>query len=175
MKQDRDAGSGLKIRVSGLSPGTYDYAFNVPPSDLTLEENFDVPVEVSVRLEKTPRQIIVRGTVRTSATFPCDRCLAEFKQDVSSAFAVVYIEDEEEAGRFPPEEVRMIRPDTTVIDLAPDVREMIVLSIPLKLLCREECRGLCSSCGADLNRVDCGCRNETANLPWQGLEKLLKH
>ncbi len=175
MKPGQGRGGGLKIRVSGLSPGTHEYSFRVSPSDLPLDENFDAPVEMTVRLEKTVRQIIVRSAITASGTFPCDRCLGTFRQAISCRYAMVYIHDEEEAERFPPEDVRVINPDVTVIDLAADVREMIMLSVPLKLLCREDCRGLCSSCGADLNVAECGCRNENANRPWQSLEKLLKH
>ncbi|HLF14651.1 MAG TPA: DUF177 domain-containing protein [Bacteroidota bacterium] len=175
MKPHQGGGYGLKIRVSGLSPGTHEYSFRVSPSDLPLDDNFDAPVEVKVLLEKTPSQIIVRGAIAASGTFPCDRCLGSFRQALSCRYAVVYIQNEEEAGRFPPEDVRVLNPDATVIDLAADVREMIMISVPLKLLCGEACRGLCSSCGADLNVAVCGCRNENANRPWQGLEKLLKH
>lgn len=175
MKPDRGGKNDLKIRVSGLSPGTHDYSFKVPPSEIPLSDNFDEPVEVTVRLEKTPRQIVLRSSIEASGTFSCDRCLAQFRQAVSCRYSVVYIDNEEEAQRFPPEEVRVVNPDVTVIDLSADVREMVSISVPLKLVCREECRGLCSSCGTDLNSASCECTTENANRPWQGLEKLLKH
>ena len=175
MKPDQGMGDGLKIRVSGLSAGTHDYSFRVPSSDLQLDANFDSPVEVTVRLEKLGSQIIIRSEIATSASFSCDRCLAGFRQAIGAKYAIVYVEDESEAGRFPPEDIRIMRPAATVIDLSDDVREMVLLSVPLKLLCAEECRGLCSSCGAELNDGDCGCVKENANRPWQDLEKLLKH
>jgi uncharacterized protein len=175
MKPDQGMGDGLKIRVSGLSTGTHDYSFRVPASDLQLDVNFDSPVEVKVRLEKLARQIIVRSEIATSASFSCDRCLADFRQQIASKYSIMYVEEESEAGRFPPEDVRVMRNDATVVDLSDDVREMVLLSVPLKLLCNEECRGLCSSCGADLNAGDCGCTKEAVNGPWQDLEKLLKH
>ncbi len=175
MKPGRDGRDGLKIRVSGLSPGTSEYSFTVSPQDIPLEANFDTPVEVTARLEKSPSQIVVRGAITTSGSFSCDRCLVSLRQALTCSFAVMYIYDEQEAGRFPPEDIRVMAHDATVIDLSPDVRELVLLSVPLKLLCSEECRGLCSSCGADLNVAGCGCRNEIANRPWQGLEKLLKH
>lgn len=175
MKPDQGMGDGLKIRVSGLSAGTHEFSLAVPPSDLQLDANFDSPVDVRVRLEKLARQIIVRAEIATSASYPCDRCLADFRQAIAARYAMVYVEDRAEAGRFPPEEVRVVRPDVTVIDLSDDVREMVLLSVPLKLLCREDCRGLCSRCGADLNRGPCGCAKEEADSPLQRLEKLLKH
>jgi uncharacterized protein len=178
MKPDQGMGDGLKIRVSGLSAGTHEYSLRVPASDLQLDANFDTPVDVKVRLEKLARQIIVRGGIATRASFSCDRCLAGYRQQLAASYAIVYVEDDAEAGKFPPEDVRIMRNDATVIDLSEDVREMLLLSVPLKLLCRDECRGLCSSCGADLNAGECGCAKETAGssiVPWQGLEKLLKH
>jgi uncharacterized protein len=175
MKPDLGMGDGLKIRVSGLSAGKHEHTLRVPASDLQLDANFDSPVEVKVRLEKLARQIVVRGEIATRASFSCDRCLADFRQPLTASYAIVYVEDGSEAGRFPPEDVRIIRNEATVIDLSEDVREMVLLSVPLKLLCREECRGLCSSCGADLNKGECGCPKESAGGAWQGLEKLLKH
>ena len=175
MKPAHGMGDGLKIRVSGLSPGKHDYSFRVPSSDLQLDANFDAPVEVTVRLEKLPSQIIVRSEIATSASFSCDRCLADFRQQIAASYAVVYVEEASEAGRFPPEEVRVVRVDATVIDLSGDVREMILLSVPLKLICREDCRGLCPHCGADLNAGEHVCAKQSTDGRWQELEKILKH
>ena len=175
MKPDRGGKNDQKIRVSGLSPGTHEYSFRVLPSDIPLNDNFDQPVEVTVRLEKSPRQIVLRSSIAASGSFSCDRCLAPFRQAISCRYSVVYIDNEGEEEQFPPEEVRVVNRDVTVIDLAADVREMVLISVPLKLICREECRGLCSSCGTDLNAAGCDCTTENANRPWQGLEKLLKH
>lgn len=176
MKPDRGMGEGLKIRVSGLSAGTHEYSLSVPASELQLDANFDAPIVVQVRLEKLAHQIIVRSTISTSASFSCDRCLAEFRQQLSTAYATVYVEDPSEAGRFPPEEVRVVRADATVIDLSDDVREMLLLSVPLKLICRDDCRGLCPACGADLNQGgEHVCPRAAADPRWQDLEKILKH
>ncbi|HLB00500.1 MAG TPA: DUF177 domain-containing protein [Bacteroidota bacterium] len=175
MKPDQGNGDKLKIRVSGLSAGSHEYSFTVSPPDILLGDNFHPPVSVDVRLEKTARQIVIRTKISATGEFPCDRCLNVFNQDIAAGYAMVYAFDEQDAAAYPPEEVRIVPHDVSVIDLAADVREMILLSVPLKLVCREECRGLCSSCGSDLNTTTCHCRRETTNLPWQGLEKLLKH
>lgn len=175
MKPDQGMGDGLKIRVSGLSAGTHEYSLRVPSSDLQLDANFDSPVEVKVRLEKLARQIIVRSEISTSASFSCDRCLADFRQRITAAYSIIYVEDGSEAGRFPPEDVRIMRNDATVIDLSEDVREMTLLSVPLKLLCRPDCRGLCAGCGADLNAGEHDCAKKAVDARWHDLEKLLKH
>jgi uncharacterized protein len=175
MRPNQDERSGLKIRISGLSPGTHEYSFSVAPSDIQLDKNFNAPVEVAVQLEKTANEIYVRSRVHAGGEFQCDRCLDDFTQDISCQYSQLYVFDEADAGRDVDGEARVVHGDTTVIDLSADVREMIILSVPLKLLCREECRGLCSACGTDLNTGSCDCREETVNRPWQGLEKLLKN
>ncbi len=175
MKPDQGYGAHLKIRVSGLSAGSHEYSLTVPPSEILLEDNFNSPVTVEVRLEKSARQIVVRVKISAAGEFPCDRCLNVFRQGLSAGYSMVYVFDELDAVTYPPEEVRVVHRDVSTIDLTDDVREMILLSVPLKLLCREDCRGLCVSCGADLNTTTCDCRQDTTNRPWQGLEKLLKH
>ncbi|HSG27194.1 MAG TPA: DUF177 domain-containing protein [Candidatus Krumholzibacterium sp.] len=175
MKPNQEGREDLKIRISGLSAGPHEYSLSVAPSDIQLDQNFNAPVKVDVRLEKTPRQIYLQTRISTSGQFQCDRCLSEFRQQISTRYSIVYIFDESDAGQFPPEEVRIVHQDLPVIDLSEDVREMIVLSVPLKLLCREECRGLCSSCGKDLNAGACGCPRDAQKATWRGLEKLLKN
>ena len=62
-----------------------------------------------------------------------------------------------------------------VVDLLPALRDNLVLALPQKLLCREDCRGICPDCGADLNETDCGCaaRRSGVNAPFDQLKKLL--
>ena len=58
------------------------------------------------------------------------------------------------------------------IDLIPEVDEQIVMELPLKPLCSEQCRGLCSNCGTDLNVADCGCHRGVSSLNFGALKDL---
>jgi uncharacterized protein len=58
------------------------------------------------------------------------------------------------------------------VNLEAIVREQVLLTLPLKPLCRETCQGLCPRCGADLNRETCNCRRDEAASPWTALKKL---
>jgi uncharacterized protein len=58
-------------------------------------------------------------------------------------------------------------------DLFPRVREELILDMPIKLLCREDCKGLCSKCGADLNEGACGCPGAPVDRRWGPLRNLL--
>lgn len=163
---------GIKIRISGLSNGVHEYHFSVLPSEIGLENRFHQPVNIDAVLDKASRQLLLRTSITTSANAVCDRCTDDFVQSIATQYTTFFVFDEESTGSFPPEEVKILRPDTTHIDLAEDVREMVMLSIPLKLLCREECKGLCPKCGTNWNTGSCNCKNEVHDSPWQGLEKL---
>ncbi len=173
-KMARNNGSyDLKIRISGLSNGLHDYQFSPEPSSIGLGQNFRVPVEVDAHLDKAPRQILLRAEIRTAGTFACDRCLESFEQPIAARLNLFYIFDELDAGKLPPDEVKVISPDTVTIDLTEDVREMVMLSVPLKLLCREDCKGLCPQCGADWNVSACDCQQQVSDPRWSGLQDLL--
>ncbi|HTK80734.1 MAG TPA: DUF177 domain-containing protein [Bacteroidota bacterium] len=165
----------LKIRISGLSNGKHDYHFTADPSEIHLEENFVDPVEVTAVLDKTPGQIYVRANITTAAHFQCDRCLEDFKQNVAASYNMFYVFEEPSAGRYDPAEVQVMSPDATSIDLTEDVRQMVALSVPLKLLCSESCKGLCPSCGANWNERTCDCKQQQGDHRFEGLQNLLKN
>ena len=165
----------LKIRISGISNGIHPYQFLSDPVDIGLECNFRVPVTIDAVLEKTARQLLLRVVAHTSGAFGCDRCIEEFEQKISSSYTMFYLFDELERGKYPEDEVRVIDPNSVFIDLTEDVRQMITLSIPMKLLCKEDCKGLCPECGTNWNMKLCHCHKSSVDPRWQGLEGLLNN
>jgi uncharacterized protein len=169
------SGAELKIRISQLSNGLHEYHLKARTAEIGLDSNFGPDVEVDAVLDKTARQLNLRAEVKSSGVFQCDRCLEDFSQPLSSRYNMLYVFDELESSRYPPDEVQVIGVDTSSIDLAEDVRQVVVLSVPLKLLCKEDCKGLCPRCGTNRNFNTCDCSVETDNPQWRGLEGLLNH
>ena len=165
----------IKIRISQLSTGIHEYHFHSEPAEIGLENDFRKPVIIDVVLDKTPRQIFLRAVVRTSGIFQCDRCIEEFEQELSNNFTMFYVYDEVDAGGRGPEEMQVISADTTHIDLTDDGRQTVLLAVPLKLLCREGCKGLCPHCGANRNLTTCDCTEEITDPRWDGLRDLLSN
>ena len=165
-------GTTIKIRISGLSNGLHEYHFSTVPSKLGLEKNFTKPVEVDVVVDKTLRQVYLKSNIKTSGLFSCDRCIEEFERLVDTQYSTVYLYDEQDNGRYVKDEVQIIGPDTVFIDLSDDVRQMMLLSVPLKLLCKEDCKGLCPHCGVNRNAGACDCKDDVTDARWQGLEGL---
>jgi len=165
--------NGVSIRISQLSSGIHEYHFSSAPSDLGLDGNFQKNVAIDAVLEKSSRQLLLTVKVSTSGTFRCDRCTEEFEQPLASKYTLVYMYSASDPGPQPAEDVRTLAPETPTIVLTEDIRDTVMLSVPLKLLCREDCRGLCPYCGADWNRGTCSCTREEADPRWDSLKKLL--
>ena len=162
----------MKIQVGGLSEGLHEYSFEVPASALGLGENFSENVEVKVVLEKAAKQIFLKAGIRASGVFACDRCLGSFNASLASSYRMNYVMEETEGAGLDPAEVQYLAPGLTIIDLSEDVRQTILLSVPLKLLCSEACKGLCPHCGKNLNNGSCTCTEKSTDPRWEKLRSL---
>lgn len=127
---------------------------------------------------KLDRGVRIAGTITGSLIGPCARCLEAFERELSISFRSDYIRSEffdqsaeSEIGR---DELDADVLPEEPIDLADILREQIVLAEPERQVCGPECRGLCGSCGANLNMGECGCLDETIDPRWEALKKLKK-
>ena len=162
----------MKIRISQLPLGVHEYHFTCDPAKLGLENNFSEPVEVDAVVDKTSGQLYLTVDITTSGQFQCDRCIEDFSLRLKNHYGVFYVYDEMNTGKYPADDVQVITPDTVSIDLTKDVGETVLLSVPIKLLCTEDCKGLCQQCGTNRNNASCECRQEWVDSRWQGLEGL---
>ncbi len=168
--------SELLINISKLSLGHHARSLEAQPGDVGLDSRFTQPIRVEAALEKSTRQLYMRVRITTGALFTCDRCLGEFPREVTAGYAIVYVMGEQSAERpIGGEEIQMITPDTNVIDLGEDVRQFTLLALPQKSLCRDECEGLCPTCGVNKNRSSCSCHEEEVDPRWAALKQIQKN
>lgn len=159
----------MKIQIGGMSEGTHEYRFHSTAADIGLREGFAGPVEVQAVVVKTGTQVAVNASVEATGAFVCDRCTAPFTLSLRPSFRMYYVMDATGMETLDPSEVQVVPAGIPMIDLTDDVRQTILLSVPLKLLCREDCKGLCPQCGADLNLERCRCRAEETDTRWERL------
>jgi len=164
--------ASMKIQVGGLSEGVHDFHFDALASDLSLGEEFSADVGVDVTLEKTGNEILLKSSIRVDGTFECDRCVTQFVTPLTPKYQMYYVLDQAGAERFDPADVQVMAPGLTVIDITEDVRQTVLLSVPLKRLCRPGCRGLCPECGKNLNEGPCGCKVTIEDGRWDTLRSL---
>jgi len=165
----------MKIQVAGLSQGAHRFSFRVPAAQLMLGDEFTHDVDVDVVLDRTATEIALKADIRTGGQFVCDRCVAEFNLALTPSYRMLYVWDGADTTHLDPSEVQVVSPSLAVVDMSEDVRQTILLAVPLKLLCREDCRGLCPGCGADLNREACRCLEAPGESPLAGLREVLKN
>jgi uncharacterized protein len=178
----------MKIRVEGLSEKPLVLSAKEPvsgyPALVEVQEVgeciFLEPLQLDMAAEKEYDHIRVHGRVGTRARFTCSRCLTEFETDVVSEFTVFYSKATEIALE---EEVALTEEDLVsapydgdCIDFTREIEEQVLLEIPIKPLCREDCRGLCATCGADLNAGECECNRSGTGFTFSALKNFtVKH
>ncbi len=124
----------------------------------------DVPVTVDAILEWVSDGLLVTGTVTGGWEGPCRRCLGAVRGDSAVDVQELFEARPREGESYPLQHDR--------IDLEPLAREALTLDLPLAPLCSAGCRGLCATCGADLNQGDCGCPPPGADVRWAALDAL---
>ena len=150
----------MKINLESLKDGSNHWIEKIDPHDLELAaDSFKDSVNVELDVEKRPGKIPVSISAETSGVFICDRCGESFRTKVDGKCYVMFIQRE---SPLPDEllgdDLRSYRPGQTDIDITIDVRDTLLLSLPYRMLCSENCRGLCPDCGANLNLEQCKCK-----------------
>jgi uncharacterized protein len=122
------------------------------------------------------KDIRVNGELSTTLELPCARCLEPVIQDVTRKFDLLYRPLGADAGR---EELSVTGVEAEIsyyqgegLLLEDAVREQVLLAVPLKVICREDCKGLCPHCGANLNSEQCSCAEPMEDPRWTALKDL---
>jgi uncharacterized protein len=119
--------------------------------EITLSADLDVKnLGGLVRLTRTPKGVLVEADFRADMKNECVRCLAEFSQSFQTEFSEMYAFNKNAVT-----DSGLILTDDGNIDLGPLIREYMLLEMPIRPLCRPDCRGLCMECGEDLNVTTC--------------------
>lgn len=123
-------------------------------------------VQAELRLSQDGKRVLVAGSLDLKVREYCDRCLVDFVLPLTTEFKIdLELEGEEQAviehgcqAEFMDTEFL----EESDIDLYELLLQQYYLAFPVKILCSEKCRGLCSHCGANLNRTQCHCQHETS-------------
>ena len=130
-----------------------------PSSIMELEEpdtRFEHDVEYDLLAQLQGNALLVTGSLSTPATVRCSRCLRVF--DLLLRVEQFVFHQELHGEDF--------------VDLTANMREDIILELPQRVLCAEDCKGLCPHCGKDLNKGPCRCQPSEGNLRWHALDNL---
>jgi len=146
------------IKVDSLKEGVNEIECPISGSSLSINE-LQKDVAAQLILIKKGKKVEIRGKINFSLSLVCARCLSEFTQPFIEEFDSLFLPGRAVAvNELSYEDVRANFYIGEEIDILPIVRDTILLSIPIKPLCHENCKGLCTRCGKNLNEGPCKCR-----------------
>jgi uncharacterized protein len=129
------------------------------------------PIRIKGRLSPAgPGRFYWHGTIEGDVALACRRCLGEASGHVAEEAHLIFAEDGSEDVAEDPD-VFLLDPRASELDLRPAVREQWLLNVPGYALCRDDCKGLCPTCGAELNLGPCRCAEASADPRWAALHK----
>ena len=136
----------MKIQINHFKPNqSLILEEEINPADLDLDigvMTFPEPLELKAEAWKEGDDLTVQVHVEWERSFACSLCLEEFNNLFEKDFTLHY-------------DIKGLE----VVNIDSDVRDEIVLDYPIRILCRPDCKGLCPSCGANLNDDPCDCKN----------------
>jgi uncharacterized protein len=175
----------FEIKDLELHPIEFAEKFEPGVIDLGADYRQVTPIESSGRADlveehhgkhKIIQDIRIQGRLATRLELSCARCLEPVMQDVKREFDLLYRPQGADAGR---DEMSVTDAEAEIsyyegegILLDDVVREQVLLAAPLKVTCREDCKGLCPLCGTNLNQEQCSCAVAQEEPRWAALKEI---
>jgi len=169
----------IKIELDSIPDGPSHFDLVQDACELEIGEDTGIvslesPVRLALDIMRSSGEIVIRGRVGVDATLDCGRCLKAYRAELEAPLNIMCI-----LGELAPDGVEGCRDgvievptNARYIDISDEVRSELVVRLPLKPLCDAACKGLCASCGADLNETSCTCKPDEHDSRWDVLKKI---
>lgn len=135
-------------------------------SEIKLLSKIGIDLEVT----KVLKEVTVIGNIRLSIETPCSRCVEAVKIDLNPLVSLVLSPGDKLSGEDDDLEHETYQDDE--VDLSNYLREQVAISLPIKVICNDDCKGLCTVCGTNLNLEDCECDKEQVDPRFAVLKNL---
>jgi uncharacterized protein len=187
----------ILISVDAIESANQPYEADLPRESIDEALRGNPPTEfyadgaatVAARLTKLGRKVLAQSKFTIPVRGQCKRCLKSVPLTELVELTRTYVPlgdrrlsekgkkgrdsgEEDTAASFDPETVDEEGYEGKEIDLAPGIREQILLALPPSPLCKEDCQGLCPTCGKDLNEGACECDRTVTDPRWEALKAI---
>jgi len=169
----------VRIELDSLERGSGSFSHVYQDDELEFNDErvrlLELP-EISGKITRNGNQVLISGRIVARAEVDCDRCLKSVEVPVRSEFNLQYVTNADyeaiQAAELLETDLALSVFDGEGIDIDEIVREQVLLAVPTRGLCNEDCKGFCPICGADKNLQNCGCRTEEIDPRWAVLKEL---
>ena len=166
----------ISLEAAAEEPLAFEFELAVPAESLDREPLLELsPVAFTGEVAPIESGFALTGDLSWAGKLECSRCLAAYPFESAENFSLVLYK--RKTGE--PADLQLDKEDLDVyfyeepeLSVSPIVEERIQMAVPMKPLCREDCRGLCPTCGKDLNQGPCECRDEAIDPRWEALSQL---
>ncbi len=170
----------MKLDMTTLAEGSTTITFEVQASEIGPDPNLPevlMPVRVEALVFKRHSQVLIEGKLETVVKMVCSRCLESAPVNIQGEIRYDFRSLAEETPSLKEEEIKPDELDVewyegVDLDLNDPIRQSLILSLPMRPLCSEQCLGLCPNCGSNLNLGKCQCREEDDSNPFRKLKGL---
>lgn len=167
------------LNLTTLDEGVREFGFQIHKNTYSQDSGIPEmlsPVRSTVRLIRTGNQVLITGRFIAVVNIICSRCLEYFQYSIESDYNCDFRpdnnkSDDDENIELTPNELDIIWYKNNELDLIEQIRQNILLNLPMRPLCNENCRGLCVQCGINLNYNNCGCKMEFDSNPFKKLSE----
>ena len=173
-------GVGVLITLQELELRTVRFDVAIPPGNIEYGDRFRQKSSLTAQgtaelINRTLGEVRVRGSLSVTIEAACDRCLESIEFPVSKKFELFYqpASDYQGGGEEELEEVEseVGYYEGDHFDLNEILREVVLLALPMRIVCREDCKGICPSCGKNGNLNSCDCQTTTLDDRWSKLRE----
>ena len=137
----------MKIKVKDILPEGSEVGGQIAPELIGLtpqdEGHFITSLDVQARISRVKDTVLAKTRIHGRYRSACARCLADVDQDWNGNFIFDFAVDKQ----------------TEAVELDEDIRQEVLVTLPPRVLCKEDCKGICPGCGADLNNEKCKCKS----------------
>jgi uncharacterized protein len=167
------------VDLAKLEGQNNKFEFSISSGDLDMEtENVSLNSDIAVSCEiaKNVSKTDITGSISFATEIDCTRCLIPIEQLLEFNFEAAYLPSEEllkeSEAELEADDLDVDVLDADELDLREVVREQILLNLPDQIFCKEDCKGLCQKCGANLNLIDCSCKETEIDPRWAALKNI---
>ena len=161
----------MKLYRTELELGFKNKQIILSSNSLKLEKVSE-KIHCELSCDKSSSGYRVFGAIISKINLLCDRCLVSYDNDLSAKLDVMLTNNEEIINEMSSDVIRFMGSDDFV-DITKILRDIILLEEPVKKVCSQDCKGLCSSCGLNLNNDQCKCKKIESTQNLKELEKLI--
>ena len=162
----------MKLRIDDISADSKEISFPEPDQDINRilekgpirEYRVEGPIAVNLAYYRSGMDLFLSGNIKIRTDATCARCAEDFESETNRPFRLVLSPKAAGYGAesgLRADDLEFSLYEGDEIDMSPLICEQILLALPTRPLCREDCAGLCPRCGNNRNRVQCDCRAET--------------